>query len=324
MKKNLIFLALAAMGLASCNGGFKKGAHGLLYNINVDKSGPNIKDGDFLTFNLVAKTDADSIMLNSYDNGTPFRFIAKQQAPGDFLDVLTSLSEGDSATIKVLVDSVYKNRMQLPPTFRGKYITYNLKIEKVIAKGTQTDQVFQGVLANYVKSETDKLKAAEPGKIKKYIADNKMSVTTTPTGLNYVITQPGAGPTPTAGDTVMVNYLGKLVSGKVFETNIKDQAIKTKTYNAMAPYAPIPIVVGQAKVIAGWDQALMLFNKGTKATLVIPSDLAYKEQGNMQAIGPYTPLVFDVEVVNIIHPDPNAPKPAAAPQLIPQLPVKKK
>ena len=45
MKKNLMFLALATIGLASCNGGFKKAPGGLLYNINIDKSGPKIKEG---------------------------------------------------------------------------------------------------------------------------------------------------------------------------------------------------------------------------------------------------------------------------------------
>jgi hypothetical protein len=51
----------------------------------------------------------------------------------------------------------------------------------------------------------------------------------------------------------------------------------------------------------------MLLNKGAKATFVIPSKLAYGEQG-YQVVQPYTPLVFDVEMVSIIHPDPNAKK----------------
>jgi len=323
MKKNLIFLALAAMALASCNGGYKKGTHGLLYNINNDKSGPNIKNGDFIEFDLVARTDGDSSLLSSYDNGAPFKIIARQQAPGDFLDVIPMLSEGDSATIKVLVDSVYKNKSQLPPGFKGKYVTYGIKIEKLIAKGTQTDQVFQGVIADYVKKETDKIQQAEPAKIEKYIADNKLKATKTATGLYYVVTKQGTGPLPIAGDTVGVNYVGKLVNGKVFETSLKEEAIKAKTYNAMFPYQPIRVAVGMAKLIPGWDQGLMLFNKGTKATLVIPSNLAYGAQGNQRQVGPYTPLVFDMEITEIKHVDPNAPKPPVTPSLAMPQPLKK-
>jgi len=322
MKKNLVILALAAIGLASCNGGYKKGTHGLLYNINTDKSGPNIKYGDFIEFNMVAKSDNDSLLLSSYHNGSAFKFIARQQAPGDFLDILPMLSEGDSATIKVLVDSVYKNKAQLPPNFKGKYVTYGIKIEKLIAKGTQADSTFQRTIADYVKKEGDKIQQEEPAKIEKYIADQKLKTTKTATGLYYLITQQGTGPVPIAGDTVGVNYVGKLVNGKVFETNVKDEAVKAKTYNAMFPYQPIRVQVGMTKLIPGWDQGLMMFNKGTKATLVIPSNLAYGAQGNQRVVGPYTPLVFELEVTEIKHVDPNAPKPAAPPIGLPQ-PVKK-
>ena len=66
-----MFLALATIGLASCNGGFKKGDNGMLYNIVTDKSGPNIKIGDFLIANLTIKNDADSLLFNTYDLGHP-------------------------------------------------------------------------------------------------------------------------------------------------------------------------------------------------------------------------------------------------------------
>jgi FKBP-type peptidyl-prolyl cis-trans isomerase FkpA len=317
MKKNLIFLTLAAVGLASCNGGFKKGDAGMLYNIHTDKSGTNIKPGDFIMANVIAKNDADSVLLSTYENGHAVTtLIPPTHGKGDIIDGLLQLSEGDSATIKICVDS---QKTQKPMGFKGKYITYDIKVVKVIPKGNLTDQVFQGNIATYMKGEADKVKGLEPGKIKKYLADKKLAFITTSTGLNYIVTKPGTGPVPIAGDTVMVNYVGKYVNDKVFETNIKDEATKSKTFNPMAPYSSIPVVVGENKVIPGWDQALMLFNKGTKATLVIPSDLAYRDQGN-QAVGPYTPLVFDVEVVNIIHANPNAPKPVAPQMMIPQTP----
>jgi len=316
MKKNLIFLALATIGLASCNGGFKKGNAGLLYNIHTNNSGPTIKPGDFITANVTAKTDADSLLFSTYDvEHTVTTLIPPTHTKGDITEGLLLLKEGDSATIKIFLDS---QKTQRPPGFKGKYIIYDVKIIKVIPKGTQTDAVFQGNITTYMRGETDKRKNSEAGNIKKYIADNKLKVTTTATGLNYIVTSPGTGPVPIAGDTVFVNYVGRLENNNVFETNIKAEAIKAKKYNPSVPYQPIPIVVGQGKVIPGWDQGLMLFNKGTKATMILPSDLTYKEQGN-QVIGPYTTLIFDIEVVNIKHLDPNAPKPAA-PQMMPPPP----
>ena len=90
------------------------------------------------------------------------------------------------------------------------------------------------------------------------------------------------------------------------------------------PYQPVSMAVGVGRVIPGWDQGLILLNKGAKATFIVPSELGYGEHGN-QMIGPYTPLVFDVEIVNIKKGNPNA---VAAPQMpglqLTPPPVKKK
>lgn len=317
MKKNLVFLAVAAIGFAGCNGGFKKSDGGLLYNIVDDKSGTNITNNDFVSANVIAKTDADSVLFSTYDTGHPafLTIPAKLQSKGDIYSAMMLLSEGDSAEVKVNADSLFKKGMPKPPGFKGKFVIYEIKINKVISKGKLSDQVFGGRIQDYFKTEAAKMKAAEPGKIQKYIADHKINATKSDSGLYYQITKQGSGPLPAKGDTVVVNYTGRFVTnGKVFETSDKAVAQKEKVFNPMAPYKPIHIPVGINAVIKGWDQGLMMLNKGAQATLVIPSNLAYGEQG-FQAIGPYTPLAFDVEVIDIIHPNPNAPKP-----VMPQLP----
>jgi len=314
MKKNLMLLAVAAIALSSC-GGFKKGDGGMLYNIHVDKSGETIKEGDYIAINLVVKTDADSVMFDSYEQGHPILTpMPKPQTKGDVFTGLMLLSEGDSATIKVNADTVFKKGMQKPPGFKGKFISYNIKVEKVIQKGKLSDQVFRGRVQDYITTITDKMKKAEPIKIDKYIADKKLTVVKTPDSLNYVITTQGTGPKPNVGDTVVVNYTGRMLNDKVFDTSSKDEATKAKIFNPGRPYNPIRFPVGMHGVIAGWDEGLLLLNKGSKATFVIPSKLAYGEQGAPQGgIGPFSPLVFDIELVDIVHPNPNAPKPAAPP-----------
>ncbi|MDB4920954.1 FKBP-type peptidyl-prolyl cis-trans isomerase [Mucilaginibacter sp.] len=315
MKKRLMFLALAAIGLASCNGGFNKGEGGLLYKIVDDKSGPSIKEGDFMVFNYTVKNDADSVMQSTFDKGQPQPLTMpslKGQPKGNIMTVFSLLSEGDSAIIKVNIDTMTKGHPR-PKELKGKYIVYVIKMEKVISKGNLSDQVFQGRKDAYAKSLSDAAKAKEPVAIKKYITDNNLKVTTTPSGLNYVITKQGTGPVPAAGDTVVVNYTGKFVNGKAFETSVKSDAVKYKLpISPMNPYKPIRFPLGVQGMIQGWNEAFLLFNKGTKATIVLPSSLAYGEQGSRE-IGPYTPLVFEVELVDIIHPNPNAPKPAQLP-----------
>jgi FKBP-type peptidyl-prolyl cis-trans isomerase len=319
MKKTLMFLALASVGLASCNGGFKKDDGGLLYNIYVDKGGPKIQTGDFVSVNLIAKRDDDSVLFNTYDQGHPVQtLVPKPQFKGDIFTGLEKLAEGDSATIKICADSMFKKGQPKPPGFKGKYLVYTIKVNKVIAKGTLSDQVFQNEITDYIKNQSLVFKNREPELIKNYIAAQKLTVKQTADSLDYVITQQGTGPNAVVGDTAVVNYTGKLLNGKVFDTSVKDEAVKGKMpMDPMRQFKPIHIPVGQKRVIPGWDEGLQLLNKGSKAIFIVPSNLAYGERG-ISIIGPYTPITFEIELVDIIKPNPNAPKPQA--QVMPSLP----
>ncbi len=294
-----MFLALAAAALASCNGGFKKGEAGLLYNIHTDKSTPVIQVGDFASLNVVAKNDADSVLFSTYESGHPqFLLVQAPQIKGDVFSGIALLSEGDSATIKIPADSLFKGG-QRPPNFKGKYLVYDIKVEKVIPKGKLTDQVFQDNVTTYINTQKEAEKSGEPKKIESFIAGTKLTYNKTASGLRYIITKPGSGPTIAVGDTAVVHYVGKFFNGKLFDTSIKAEAEKAKQVNPQAPYQPIRVAVGQRAVIEGWDEGLQLLNKGAKASFVIPSSLAYGEQGN-GPVGPFTPLTFDVEIVDII------------------------
>ena len=322
-----MFIALATLGLASCKGGFKQAEGGLLYDIHTDKSGPAIKPGDFISLNLILKTEGDSVLGSTYEIGRPVpQLMQKEQKKGDISTGLLLLSEGDSATIKMNIDSVFKKGAPRPPGIKGKYLIYEVKVEKVIPRGNLTDPVFQGRVSEYFKAQGEAIKKEEPMKIKKFIDDNKLKTTTTASGLQYQITQPGTGANLVTGDTALVNYTGKLLNGKFFDSSLKAEAEKAaaKSKTPLDPrrtYEPIKVAVGQGKVIKGWDEGLLLLNKGAKATLVIPSNLAWDQQGAAPVIPPYAPVTFEVEVVNIIHANPNAPKPVTPPVM--QAPVNK-
>jgi FKBP-type peptidyl-prolyl cis-trans isomerase FkpA len=316
MKKGFMFFALAALAMASCNGGFKQAPGGLLYNIHTDKEGATIKEGDFLAVNVITKNDADSVLSSTYDAGNSAPVLMqKPQAKGDIYAALQLLSEGDSATIKMNIDSVFP-KGQRPPQLKGKYLVYEMKVEKVIAKGKLSDQVFQGRISEYFKKQGEELKKREPVLMAKYIADNNLKVSKTASGLNYVVTKQGSGPQIIEGDTAVVNYTGRLLSGKVFDTSVKEVAEKEKIANPMRKYEPIRVPVGSAGIIKGWADALVLLNKGAKGTFVIPSSLAYGEQGSPNVIPPYSPLAFEIEVVDVVKPKagaaPVAPAPAPA------------
>lgn len=123
---------------------------------------------------------------------------------------------------------------------------------------------------------------------------NAEDILTTESGLQYIETVAGSGPRPQPGEIVTVHYTGRLADGTQFDSS-------------HARGEPITFALGQGRVIAGWEEGLLLMNEGGEATLIIPPDLAYGAQGWGDAIPPNATLTFDVELVNIAPGSPAAP-----------------
>lgn len=121
---------------------------------------------------------------------------------------------------------------------------------------------------------------------KQFLAENakRPEVKTTSSGLQYEVLQEGTGPKPTANDQVTVHYTGKLLDGTVFDSSVERGE---------------PATFGVTQVIKGWVEALQMMPVGSKWKLYIPSELAYGERGAGQAIGPYSTLIFEVELLKI-------------------------
>ncbi len=291
----------------------------MLYKIHTDKSGETIKEGDFVAFKAIEKTEGDSVLYSSYDYDRPSLLVKEKSVfKGDLFAALGLLSEGDSATFKINIDSmVLKMDRPQPADTTKKYLVYTIKIDKVIPKGKLTDSLFRGKIDEFLKKEMDQAKSGEAAKMKAYVSAKGLKTAVTASGLNYVVSKEGSGPKANPGDTVVVNYTGMFLSGKVFDSSLADIAKKSGTFNPQRPYEPLKLPVGMNGSIPGFEEGLMLLPKGTKATLILPSSLAYGEQGN-QGIPPFTPLVFEVDMVNIIPAKPGSfvapPPPPVAPQ----------
>ena len=281
MKKLVIVLGLAVTGLAGCSN-FKKGEGDMLYKIHTDKSGETIKEGDFVAFKAIEKTEGDSVLYSSYDYDRPSLLVKEKSVfKGDLFAALGMLSEGDSATFKINIDSmVQKMGRPQPSDTTKKYLVYTIKIDKVIPKGKLTDSLFRGKIDAFLKTEMDQAKTGEATKIKAYVSSKSLKPTVTASGLNYVVSTQGSGPKANPGDTILVNYTGMFLSGKVFDSSLAEVAKKNGTFNPQRPYEPLKLPVGMNGSIAGFEEGLMLLPKGAKATLILPSSLAYGEQGN--------------------------------------------
>lgn len=122
----------------------------------------------------------------------------------------------------------------------------------------------------------------------KFLADNKSKpgVITTESGLQYEVIKMGTGEKPTMANSVKAHYTGTLIDGTEFDSSI------TRGEPAQFP------VNG---VIRGWTEALQLMPVGSKFKLYIPEGLGYGAQGAGDAIKPYSTLVFEVELIEIVR-----------------------
>ncbi len=96
----------------------------------------------------------------------------------------------------------------------------------------------------------------------------------------------GTGPKPTAESTVKVHYTGTLIDGTEFDSSVKRNE---------------PATFPVSGVIPGWTEALQLMPVGSKFKICLPESIAYGATGAGEVIKPYSTLVFEVELLEIVQ-----------------------
>lgn len=135
-------------------------------------------------------------------------------------------------------------------------------------------------------AKKQKMKEEEEKKMAAALSTYTKDAKKAPEGFYYKVSQKGTGPVPTPGQKITCHYTLRLLDGKKIDSSLDRND-------------PLSFVVGQGKVIKGWDLGMLLFNKNTKAQLVIPPDLGYGANGAGGVIPPNAYLIFDVEIISI-------------------------
>jgi FKBP-type peptidyl-prolyl cis-trans isomerase FklB len=110
-------------------------------------------------------------------------------------------------------------------------------------------------------------------------------VVVTASGLQYKVIKMGTGPKPIETDVVKVHYTGTLIDGTKFESSVDKGQPAEFQING---------------VIKGWVEALQLMPVGSKFMLYLPESLAYGAQAGGALIKPYSALIFEVELLEIV------------------------
>ena len=287
-------IILCSSILAACGDGFKTTKSGLKYKfLETNKDAQQVQPNDVLVGTCVLKLN-DSV-LGRVD--TPDRILMANESafPGDLPEGLLMMHIGDKAIFQVEADSVAKYGFRFPPYYKagtGMKLIYEINLTDIITKEEMAQEQ-----ANFMEN-MQQAQAAEKEALAKYVADNKIKATPDEEGLYIIVNKKGNGQKVEIGRQVAINYTGRLLNGKVFDTSLESVAKENEIYDSRRPYEPLSYRVGEQSLIRGWEKGIINQPAGSKLTLIIPSALGYGPQ-DLGVIPANSSLIFDLEIVSV-------------------------
>lgn len=121
-----------------------------------------------------------------------------------------------------------------------------------------------------------------------FLAENKVKegVQTTESGLQYIVLKEGTGDTPNPTSKVKIHYHGTTIDGQVFDSSVD----RNQPYESAANI-----------FITGFNEGLQMMKEGAKYRFFIPQELAYGVQQRGQLIKPFSALIFEIELLEILE-----------------------
>jgi FKBP-type peptidyl-prolyl cis-trans isomerase len=177
-------------------------------------------------------------------------------------------------------DSIGRGQMVLPYTT----LVYETELVELKTKAQAEKEREEARKAEEAKAE--EARNMEESKISAYISSNNITTPPTESGLYYIELEKGTGSQAENGKTVKVHYTLYNIEGE-------------KLQSSLDAGQPFSFELGKGQVIEGWDEGIALMKAGGKAKFVIPSELAYGSTARSADIPAYSPLVFEVELLEV-------------------------
>ena len=280
-------MVAGTMLLTACGSGDMKGykqtADGLYYRFEVqNKDAQQVQEGDVLVGEMTLRLDTTVLLSNV---GRTERLMpAIPSYDGVLHEGLLMMHVGDKVTFAIEADSMAKFMQpnQMPPMYeqgKGMKFYYEINLQDIVTK-----EEFAEEQANY-QTQMEEVRQQEPELIANYVKENNIKAQPTADGLYIIVKKAGKGTKVAVGRQVAMHYTGRLLDGTVFDSSIGKE--------------PLSYVVGQMGLIRGWEEGVMGQPEGSQLQLIIPSAMGYGSQGAGQQIPPYSPLVFNIEIVSV-------------------------
>ncbi|GAB1406043.1 MAG: FKBP-type peptidyl-prolyl cis-trans isomerase [Lentimicrobiaceae bacterium] len=258
---------------------------GVYYIEEIKGSANKPKPGDMATIHFIVSTVGGDTLYSSYAQQRPMTWeVGKIFDNQGATEALNLMSKGTKAMVIVPSELAFgeqgRGQMIAPHTS----LVYEFEMVGVQSKAAYEAE--QEAIRKKADDEKNKAMLGETKERDSYLQKHNITVKPTASGLYYIEKQAGTGKKAGSGKTVKVHYTGTLLNGQKFDSSYDRNE-------------PIEFVLGQGQVIAGWDEGIAMMKEGGKATLIIPSKIAYGPQGRMPTIPPYSTLVFDVELIEV-------------------------
>lgn len=273
----LVAIALVSFSACSKYKGFKKDKSGIYYQFHGDRHDTAYmpQTGDLVAV-MMSMRAGDSLLVPM----VPQQMIMDTLYKGDLFDAFRLMHLGDSATFILDGKEFFEKMLQTPQEypFGETPLYFDVKLFDVMKKAD-----YEVAKAEY-DAEMDSRKVGEKETIEEYLSENK-GFSPTESGVFMKKLKNGNGANVEPLQKVKVHYTGRLTDGTKFDSSVERGT-------------PFEFTVGTGEVIPGWDAVVSQMRVGDKVTVLIPSELAYGAQGNY-AIPPYSPLVFDIELLSV-------------------------
>jgi FKBP-type peptidyl-prolyl cis-trans isomerase len=286
MYKTGWIILLVIFILPGCNKqkypGYDKTSDGIYYKLlTISESDKRPVPGDYITVDLTYKTINDSVFFS----GRRKFQLTPPVYPGSVEECFRMLAPEESASFILPASDFFNKTLKSPlPPFLCEADPMKIEIAMV---EIQTVKEYRDEKQAFLKW-IDDFGAYEKEILKQYLTKNQMNIKPAAPGLYYFRLKEGSGKKVELGDTVTVNYEGKFLNGKFFDSTVKRKE-------------PFSFVYGQEwQVIEGMEEAIGMMREGEKALFIMRSDLAFGETGSSTGIiPPFTSLIFEVELVSV-------------------------
>lgn len=270
---------LICLSTISCrkHNGFKHDSSGYYYHyFSCNENNEQPQTGDFVVVNMGLRTK-DSVISPMTQNN----MLVDELYRGDIYCALRDMHLGDSATFIFDGPQFYEEFLGMGDYPFGKSPIYvDIKLLKIMSK-----QDLEQAEERYQKYKKQ-IRHIEDSLILDYVAEyrfeNKFY------GLYFTYNKRGSGPKAKVKQTVQILYRGRKLDNTVFE-------------NCTDSEHPLTFEIGKDQVARGIDVIVQNMCVGDQVTVVLPSSYVFGEKGSeVFQIPPYTPLVYDVELLKII------------------------